>query len=178
MVLPLRPLIREMIMEDTATDAQTEKLLVLFGLDERREPRAARFHIKDQVVVARLALDLGLRVITVTDPQELSIARKVVRGSLRVAERKYIPDISWTLYEGLCEIAGGEIGVICPFRPKRWDDIGPSHVVLAETNPSGGWRPAFVLRRTTNWLVLNWRDRPNRVWFSRQVDAVAILADR
>lgn len=160
-----------------ALHAGMERVLVLFGLNERREPRAARFEGRDEAVVVRMAKNFGLRVAVAIDPHEIFLARKLVQGKSNTIGRNDIPEISWALYRRLNdEIAGGDVGVICASRPKHWDHIGPSHLVIAESTPGGPWWPAFVLRRHATWLVLQWRDRPEKNWFSRKISEVALLA--
>jgi hypothetical protein len=149
--------------------------LVLFGLDERKQPRGARFKSQDETVVTRMARDLGLRIAVLTRPNEVSVASRLCAGDTNVARREAMPEISQTLYQTLNSFVGGEIGVICTSLPKHWDIIGPSHLVLAEDKLKGGWWPAWVVMRRARWLVLNWRDYPDRRCFSRRVHAVALL---
>jgi hypothetical protein len=123
-----------------------------------------------------MAQNFGLRVVVATKPSEVSLARKLVQGKSDAIRRDDIPEISWKLYRRLNdEIAGGAVGVICTSKPKHWDHIGPSHLVIAASKPGSAWWPAFVLRRHATWLVLQWRDRPEKKWFTRKISEVALL---
>lgn len=162
-------------MPKKSDETKARKTLVLFGLDEGRQPRGARFPSENETVLARMAKDFGLRFAVATTPHRISVASKLPRGDIHAADRKAVPEIGWDLYRKLNDLVGGQIGVICTSRPKHWDHIGPSHLVIAEDKPGDGWWPAFVVRRHARTLVLKWRDYPGRGKFFRDIHAVALL---
>jgi hypothetical protein len=164
-----------MDMPKKSDETKARKTLVLFGLDEGRQPRGARFPSENEVLLTRMAKDFGLRFAVATTPHRISFASKLPRGDIHAADRKAVPEIAWDLYKKLNDMVGGEIGIICTSRPKHWDQIGPSHLVIAEDNPRHGWWPAFVVRRHARTLVLKWRDYPGRGKFFRDIHAVALL---
>ena len=151
------------------------KTLVLFGLDEGGQPRGARFPSENEAVLTRMAKDFGLRIATATTPHRILVASKLLWGDIDAVGRKAVPEIGWDLYKKLNDMVGGEIGIICTSRPKHWDHIGPSHLIIAEDQPGDGWWPAFVVRRHARTLVLKWRDYPGRGKFFRDIHAVALL---
>ena len=154
------------------------RCIVLFGLDKEKKPRGAYFPDEAEAIVSRMALHFGLRVGIATSPDQMSVARKLPKGNVDAADRNAIPEIHPALYQKLNDLVGGEIGVICTSHPVAADQIGPSHLVLAEENLGDGWWPAFVVRRHAKSLVLKWRDFPAQGEFFRDIHAVALLSQR
>ena len=154
------------------------RCIVLFGLDKEKKPRGAYFPDDAEAIVSRFALHFGLRVGIATSPDQMSVARKLPKGDVDATDRNAIPEIHPALYQKLNDLVGGEIGVICTSHPVAADQIGPSHLVLAEENLSDGWWPAFVVRRHAKSLVLKWRDFPAQGEFFRDIHAVALLSQR
>jgi hypothetical protein len=106
------------------------------------------------------------------------LARKLPKGDVDAADRTAIPEIHPALYQKLNDLVGGEIGVICTLHPKAADQIGPSHLVLAEENLGDGWWPAFVVKRHAQGVLLKWRDYPGQGEFFRDIHAVALLSQK
>jgi len=151
------------------------KTFVLFGLDEQKQPRGATFSVDDEALLTRMAKRLGLRIGLAGAAHQLAVINKLPKGDVHATGTKAVPKIALDLYEKLNALVGGETGVISPSMPQSWDQIEPSHLVIAEDTLTDGWWPAVVVKRHEQNLVLMWRDFPEQGEFILPVAAVALL---
>lgn len=155
---------------------KTTSLTVLFGLDEKEQPRGARFSEKDEGLLSRMANGLGLRIGIARAAHQLAIASQLPRGDVHATGTKAVPNIPLEIYEKLNALVGGDTGAISVSLPKSWDQIEPSHLVIAQASLADGWWPAVVVKRHEQNLVLKWRDYPGQGEFIRDVNSVALLS--
>jgi hypothetical protein len=154
---------------------KTDPLAVLFGLDEKEQPRGAFFKPQDEALLTRMAKGLGLRIGIAHATHQLAVASQLPKGDVHATGTKAVPVIPLDLYEKLNALVGGETGAISNSQPKSWDEIEPGHLVIALDSLSDGYWPAVVVKRHENNLVLKWRDFPSQGELVRDVNSVALL---
>lgn len=154
---------------------KNEPVVVLFGLDEKEQPRGARFSGEDEALLSRMAKGLGLRIGVAVAAHQLAVVSQLPKGDVHATGVKAVPQIPLSLHEKLVALVGGETGVITTSQPKSWDDIEPGHLVVAQDSLADGWWPAVVIKRHEQNLVLKFRDYPGQGEFIRDVNSVALL---
>src|SRR5882724_1355524 len=86
------------------------RIIVLFGLDDKAQPRAASFTNDDETLLTRLAQALGLRVGITTGTKHAAILSKLPQGDVHATGKTAVPNIPPDLYEKLNALVGGETG--------------------------------------------------------------------
>jgi hypothetical protein len=153
----------------------TNPLIVLFGLDEKEQPRGAHFKQSDEVLLTRMAAGLGLRIGVAQAAHQLALAGQLPKGDVHATGNKAVPTIPLELYEKLNALVGGDTGVISSVLPRSFDKIEPGHLVIAQDSLPDGWWPAIIRKKHERNLVLIWRDFPGQGEFIRDVNSVALL---
>jgi hypothetical protein len=157
--------------------------LVLFGIDSRGKPKAARFGREDASLAIKAATQLQLNVLASNDPKVAEIAARLPVGRVHATGRTFVPFIRRDLYDKLVAAvpngnfhqpltpppAGGASGNAAgsrppgsaPNLPQNWQEIGVGDLVVAqEVDPEDGWYEAVVTEVTADMLTLRWRDYP------------------
>lgn len=155
--------------------AKAGKVIVMFGLDDDRKPRAAKFVNENESLLAKAAIGLGLRLGVPATRQHFEVVDKLPDGRLHSTGKSVVPAVRQDLYDQLVGLVGGDPGPISAALPKSFEDIAAGHVVIAQENVESGWWPAVVTKRQDDNLVLKWRDFPGQSEVVRPVTAVALL---
>lgn len=155
--------------------AKSGKIIVVFGLDSDRKPRAAKFVDENESLLAKAAAGTGLRLAAPATRQHFELVDKLPAGRLHGTGKGFVPNVRQDLYDQLIAFVGGDPGPISGGLPKSWDDIATGHVVIALEDTASGWWPAEVIKRHEDSLALRWRDFPGQPEFVRPVTAVALL---
>jgi hypothetical protein len=148
---------------------------VLFGTADDGVPRGARFPEDDQLLVAGVAVALGLRLGVATKPAHFQVVHKLPVGQLNATGNNTVPKIEKRLYEQLIGLVGGDVGKIIPKPPKSADEVAPGHVVLAHESIVDGWFEAICVKREGRRLIVRWRDYPTIPPFERDIESVTLL---
>lgn len=156
---------------------KSDRIVILFGLDEDRKPRAARFVNENELLLAKAAAATGLRLAVPTAGQHFELTAKLPLGRVNGSGKNFVPYIRQELYDQLSGLAGGEQKPITPGLPKSWDEVAPGHIVIAQQTVADGWWAAVVTHRNEETLTLCWRDYPSQPEFLRHISAVALLKD-
>lgn len=151
------------------------RIVILFGLDDQDQPRAAQFSEKDDAVVTRIAKGLGLRIGLPVAAHQIAVANMLPKGDVHATGTESVPIVDLELYSKVCALVGGDLTAISPAMPSSHDAIEPGHLVLALDSLADGWWPAVVLKRHQQNLVMKWRDYPGQGEFIRAVRSVALL---
>jgi hypothetical protein len=95
-----------------ATDPKTSEApdIVLFGLDESRKPRAARFGSSHTNLAAKAAELMSLTACSVNSPALAEIAEKLPVGRMYANGRAFVPNVRRDLYAKLIAAAGTNNG--------------------------------------------------------------------
>jgi hypothetical protein len=169
--------------------------VVLFGIDSRGKPKAARFGKDHASVAVKAASQLQLQVLANNNPKIAEIASRLPVGRVHVNGKTFVPFIRRDLYDKLVAVAangnappndppasgssdapGSTSGGSPPDLPRNWREIAPGHLVIAQESLEDGWWEAIVLERNGDTLTLRWRDYPNQAKCVRHRAAVALIS--
>ena len=152
--------------------------LVLFGIDSRGKPKAARFGKEHASLAMRAATQLQLNVLASSDPKIAEIAARLPVGRVHATGRTFVPFIRHDLYDKLVAAAangntpsasppngssgasGSTPGGSAPHLPQNWREIGVGDLVVTHEGPEEGWYEAIVVEAASDMLTLRWRDYP------------------
>ena len=152
--------------------------LVLFGIDSRGKPKAARFGKEHASLAMKAATQLQLNVLASNDPKVAEIAARLPVGRVHATGRMFVPFIRHDLYDKLVAAAangntpsasppngssgasGSTPGGSAPHLPQNWREIGVGDLVVTHEGPEEGWYEAIVVEAATDMLTLRWRDYP------------------
>jgi hypothetical protein len=156
--------------------------LVLFGIDSRGKPKAARFGREHASLAIKAATQLHLNVLASNDPKVAEIAARLPVGRVHATGRTFVPFLRRDLYDKLVAAApngnlhqpptlppaGGASGNAAESRPagsppnlpRNWHEIGLDDLVVAQQSLEDGWYEAIVTEANGELLTLRWRDYP------------------
>ena len=83
--------------------------LVLFGIDSRGKPKAARFGKEHADLAIKAASQLQLQVLAGNDPNVAEIAARLPVGRVHATGRTFVPFIRRDLYDELVAAANGNL---------------------------------------------------------------------
>jgi hypothetical protein len=162
--------------------------LVLFGIDSRGKPKAARFGREHASLAIKAATQLQLNVLASNDPKVAEIAARLPVGRVHATGRTFVPFIRRDLYDKLVAAApngnfhqpptppasGARSGAAgsrppgsSPNLPRNWHEIGVGDLVLAQEDPEDGWYESVVVEAANDMFTLRWRDYPRQRRFAR-----------
>jgi hypothetical protein len=169
------------IMSEKATQSKTTIAcptpLVLFGIDSRGKPKAARFGKQHAGLALKAATQLQLQVLAGNDPKIADLAAQLPVGRVHATGRTFVPFIRRDLYDQLLAAAangnayppsssgssgasGSAPGGSAPRLPRNWQEIGIGDLVVANQDRWEGWYEAIVTGVDGDMLTLRWRDYP------------------
>jgi hypothetical protein len=154
--------------------------VVLFGIDDRGKPKAARFGKDHANLAIKAAGQLHLQVLANDSPKIAEIAARLPVGRVHATGRTFVPFIRRDLYDKLVAAAangkshppptstaaaatgasGPKSSGSTPNLPENWDKIGLGDLVVAQEGPEDGWYEAIVIEANGDMLTLRWRDYP------------------
>jgi hypothetical protein len=155
---------------------------ILFGADEYAKPRAATFSAEDPALLAKAAETMFLRLVQVTDPDVAEIAALLPAGRLHANGKGLVPYIKGDLYnELLCATLANQAPEPNPDPspqdlPGTWDEIAPSHLVIARETLEVGWWEAVVVERNGDLVTVRYRDYPQYPPMVRHRSAIALIS--
>lgn len=168
--------------------------VILFGIDSRGKPKAARFKKDHADLAIKAAGQLQLRILAANNPRLNEIAAKLPVGRVHAKGRTFVPFIRRDLYDRIVAIAAngnsqpvaaspnsapppaaGQGGGHAPNLPKDWHGIGLGDLVLAQEGPEDGWYEAIVLEATGDMFTLRWRHYPQAKKFARHRNRLGLL---
>jgi len=157
--------------------------LVLFGIDSRGKPKAARFRKEHAGLAVKAASQLALQVVAGNHPRVAEIAARLPVGRVHATGRTFVPFIRRDLYDQLLAAAGngnlaqppappasGASGNAAgsrppgssPKLPRNWQEVGVGDLVLAQWDPEDGWYDAIVIEAANDMFTLRWCDYPRQ----------------
>lgn len=109
-----------MTQKQARPNAKTATALpvVLFGLDQRGKPTAARFAETQAALAAKAATQLRLRVLAVANPAIAELAAKLPAGRIHASGKGLVSHIRTDLYGRLVAAAGIASLTKCRRRPQ------------------------------------------------------------
>src|SRR5436309_12853736 len=86
---------------------KTVRTMVLFGTDENKRPRAARFVVDENLGLLAAAADsLDLIISEVKTPKLADLAQKLPVGRVQATGPAFVPYVRQDLYDNLVDAAG------------------------------------------------------------------------
>ena len=161
---------------------KTVRTMVLFGVDENKRPRAARFVVDENLGLLAAAADsLDLIISEVKTPKLADLAEKLPVGRVQATGPAFVPYVRQDLYDKVVEAAGTDAAAPgklpkSDLAPTTFDEIAPGHLVIAQEDLETGWWEAIVLESDAETLTLRYRDYPRLPKFQRSRTAVALLS--
>ena len=154
--------------------------VVLFGIDSRGKPKAARFGKDHAGLAIKAATQLQLRILASSDPKVAEIAARLPVGRVHATGRTFVPFVRRDLYDKLIAIApngnlhqpppspasgagdaaGSRPPGNAPNLPRNWREIGVGDLVVAQDTLEEGWYEAIIIETDGDLLTLRWRDYP------------------
>jgi hypothetical protein len=168
--------------EKPAAVADKRRMLILFGTDENKKPRAARFIVDENLGLLAKAADAMDLIICDVKTRKLSdLALKLPAGRVHANGTGFVPYIRQDLYDAVVEAAGTDAaGPSAPptavGAPRTFDEIAKGHLVIAQEDLETGWWEAIVFACDGDILTLRYRDYPRLPKFDRHRTAVALLS--
>jgi hypothetical protein len=151
---------------------------VLFGIDSRGKPKAARFGKQHAGLALKAATQLQLQVLMGNDPKIADLTAQLPVGRVHATGRTFVPFIRRDLYDQLLAAAangaahssrspdgssgasGSAPGGSAPRLPRNWQEIGVGDLVVANQDRWEGWYESIVTGVDGDMLTLRWRDYP------------------
>ena len=169
--------------------------VILFGIDSRGKPKAARFRKDHASLAVKAASQLQLQVLANDNPRIGEIAARLPVGKVHATGRAFVPFIRRDLYDKLVAVASNGKGQplaptsataatsgsvpnpsgSTPNLPESWDKIGIGDLVIAQESPEDGWYAAIVIEANGDMLTLRWRDYPRATRFVRHRKRLGLL---
>jgi hypothetical protein len=166
--------------------------VILFGMDSRGKPKAARFRKDHAGLAVKAASQLQLQVLANDSPRIGEIAARLPVGRVHATGRAFVPFIHRDLYDKLIAVASNGNGYqsvaaaaasqspsnpsgSTPNLPESWDKIGPGDLVVAQESPEDGWYVAIVIESNGDMLTLRWRDYPRERRFARHRHRIGLM---
>ena len=168
----------------TSPPEKSEKrTLILFGVDEHKKPRAARFLASGEELglLSKVAETIDLTICDAKSPELAELAQKLPAGRLHANGRGFVPYVRQDLYDKVVAAAGSDASdqtnpPTPEVYPHNFDDIRPGHLVIAQETLEDGWWEAIVLERNGDMLTLRYRDYSKLPKFRRHRSAVALTS--
>ena len=151
---------------------------MLFGIDSRGKPKAARFGKQHAGLALKAATQLQLQVLAGNDPKIADLTAQLPVGRVHATGRTFVPFIRRHLYDQL--LAAAANGNTHPTSPVErivrgvWVRLAGRRPTCRKIGkPSGsaiwssqaraqedGWYEAIVVEANGDMLTLRWRDYP------------------
>lgn len=159
----------------------SKAVMVVYGFDENKKPRAAKFTAPD-FALARKAADLmSLNVFEGEARKIKSAIRSLRDGQIYASGWSFVPNVRQKLFDGLLkEIGVDERGISKPSPysnlPVSWKAIKVGDLVLGQADSAqDGFWPAIVELTRGEMLTLQARDFPKAPKVIRHRSAVALF---
>ena len=172
-------------MSKTKAKAETKiiprRMLVVFGFDESKRPRAAQFK-EPEFKLARKAADLmGLSVFETDDAKIRRRLKKLPQGKVYMSGWGFVPNVRQIQFDNLLKTTGEKKPKAPEPKPQAtlpssWKTVGVSDLVAAQADSaSDGWWPVVVVAVDGDMLRLQARDFPEAPQVVRHRSAVALF---
>jgi hypothetical protein len=165
----------------TIKPVATERVLVLFGYDEDKKPRAAKFWQQDFEPARKAAEMMGLQVHEGETKKLRPHLSKIALGEVYKSGWGGIPKIQQKQYDALVKKLTGKAAAkpgappVTGY-PVDWNKIEVGHLVIAPTDKpdQDGYFAAIVTKVDGNMLSLTLKDFPDETG-KRHRSTVALL---
>jgi len=155
-------------------------MMVVYGFDQDKKPRAAKFSEAEFELARKAAKLMGLQVYEGEATKLKTVLKPLPPGNVYATGWDFVPSIRHNQFDALVAKLNGiksetTDAVVHIGLPVSWDAIGIGHLVLGQADSSAdGWWPTFVENVDGDMLLLQARDFPE-VQVVRHRFAVALL---
>jgi hypothetical protein len=156
-------------------------ILVVFGLDDKGQPRAGSFFEIDFEPARKAASLLKLHSFESTADLLRPALKKIGEGQAFASGWAIIPRIRRNHYDTLLSVIASvrptaSVDTSNVLFPASWEDIQKDSLVLAQADSADlGWWPSIVEKIEGQMLTLRWKDFPKDSKFKRHISAVALI---
>jgi len=164
-----------------ASNRRLERIMVVYGFDKNKKPRAAKFAEPEYKLARKAAELMKLNVFEgeVTKPRQ--VVKKLSPGRIFASGEGFVPNIPRNQYDKLISVLGDAEHTATKSTPQAalpssWGSIGVGDLVLGQADSSAdGWWEALVENVDGDMLLLQARDYPEAPKVVRHRSAVALL---
>lgn len=128
---------------------KVERVMVLYGFDENKRPRAAKFKESEFKLARKAAKAMALEVYEGSALIIAKVGKPIPSGRIYASGSGFVPNVRPAFYEALLSALGVKTEIPPPQDrklnlPASWDAIIPGHVVLAQADAAddGWWQTA------------------------------------
>jgi hypothetical protein len=156
-------------------------ILVVYGIDDKGQTRAATFFETDFEQARKAAGLMGLHFFESTADQLRPSLKKVGAGQAYASGWGFVPRIRRQHYDALLSVIASirpnaSLEASNSVFPTSWEDIGKESLVLAQADSAEfGWWPSIVEKVDGPMLTLRWQNFSKDSQFKRHVTAVALV---
>jgi hypothetical protein len=154
--------------------------MVVYGFDENKKPRAAKFSEPEFELARKAAELMQLNVFEGEVTKQRQVLKKLSPGRIYASGEGFVPNIPRNQYDKFISVLGTAEHTAPVSTPQAalsssWDAIGVGHLVLGQADSAAhGWWPAVVASVEDDMLGLQARDFPE-VQVVRHRSAVALF---
>ncbi len=165
----------------SASKRKVDRILVVYGFDENKKPRAAQFSEPEFKLAHKAAELMKLKVFETDTPKLRRALKKLPLGKVYASGWGFVPNVRRNQFDSLLKIirtADPDAPEPAPQTnlPPSWDAIAVGHLVLGQADSAAdGWWPAIVVKVDRDMLTLQARDFPKAPTVVRHRLAVALL---
>jgi hypothetical protein len=144
----------------TATKVAPRKMLVVFGFDENRKPRAAQFKEPEFALAKKAAALMALSVYETDDARIRRRLKKLPQGKVYMSGWGFVPTVRQIQFDNLLKATGAEKPKAPEPKaratlPSSWKTIGVGDLVLGQSDSAAdGFHTAIVERVDGDMLKL------------------------
>jgi hypothetical protein len=156
-------------------------ILVVYGLDEKDQPRAGSFFETDFNQAQKAAELMGLEAFVSEAHRLKPVLKHIAAGQAYASGWGFIPRIRRNYYDALISVIaslrphpalGKDTGVF----PATWSEIAKDSLVIAQADFAElGWWEAIVEKVDGEKLTMRWKGFPKDPAFQRHLSAVALI---
>ena len=164
-----------------ASKRKVDRIMVVYGFDENKKPRAAKFSEPEFKLARKAAELMKLEVFETDVPKLRRSLRKLPLGKIYASGWGFVTNVRRNQFDSLLNVirsADPDAPEPAPQTnlPSSWDTIAVGHLVLGQADSAAeGWWPAIVVKTDRDMLTLQARDFPNVPTVIRHRSAVALL---
>jgi hypothetical protein len=151
----------------------TEKPIIVFGLDKTDTPHAARFNGDQAEAAIRAGSVMGLSIARADTDLAVFLVKDLPKARVYKSGKALVPPIKWGLYDQLslvlsqynapakhAPVPRAKAGARAPSPFDPWSVIETNRVVLWCAAAKEGWYEAVVVKvsKDSKTLTLRWRD--------------------
>lgn len=156
-------------------------VMVVYGLDEKEQPRAGSFFEGDFEQAKKAADLMGLEAFVSEAHRLKPVLQHVAEGQAYASGWGFIPRLKRNHYDALISLLASlrhrpVLGKDAAHFPVTWTEIANESLVIAQADfAEFGWWEAIVEKVDGEMLTMRWKNFPKDPAFQRHLSAVALI---